>query len=72
MEIIAQLESQDQNDYNEDDAIQVDIGDYKYELVLDMMIIIKKMNHLIISDLVRDNQYTFIQKIYVNKNSIIN
>ena len=40
--------------------------------VLDMMIIIKKMNHLIISDLVRDNQYTFIQKIYVNKNSIIN
>ena len=32
MEIIARLESQDQIDYNEDDAIQVDIGDYKYEL----------------------------------------
>ena len=32
MEIIAQLESQDQNDYNEDNKIQVDIGDYKYEL----------------------------------------
>ena len=32
LEIIAQLESQDQNDYNEDNKIQVDIGDYKYEL----------------------------------------
>ena len=32
MEIIALLESQDKNDYNEDDAIQVEIGDYKYEL----------------------------------------
>ena len=32
LEIIAQIEAQVENDYYEDDIIQVDIGDYKFEL----------------------------------------